>query len=385
MSETNSPLILLIDDVLQNLQVLSESLRQEGYRITGASSGPGAFKLLQRVKPDLILCDIMMPEMDGYEVTRRLKADESTREIPVIFLTAKSEASDIVKGFEFGGVDYVTKPFNTAELLARVRTHLELKQARDTILSHSLKLEALNREKDNILNIAAHDLKNPLGSIMLMAEMTQLKQGKLNPEKSLEYANAIYQDANRMLLIITNLLDVNKIEAGIIQPQWQPWKIQEILQRLQQDHQARAEDKNIQLHFEAPEEEQQITTDPLLLFQILDNLLSNAMKFSEPGQEVWVRAKMQESGLHVEVEDQGPGFSPKDQEKMYQKFARLSAQPTAGENSTGLGLAIVKRLSELLQIELSCKSEPKKGACFLLHLPQEPAQQELSQQEPAQN
>lgn len=368
--EHPTPLILLIDDVLQNLQVLSESLRQEGFRITGASSGPGAFKLLERVTPDLILCDIMMPEMDGYEVTRKLKANPQTRDIPVIFLTAKSESKDIIKGFEAGGVDYITKPFNTAELQARVRTHLELKQARDTIYQHSQQLETLNHEKDNILNIAAHDLKNPLNSIMLMAEMTQIKQGHLSPEKSLEYATAIYQDANRMLLIISNLLDVNKIENGVIHPQWQPWKIQELLHRLENEHRQRAQAKEIQLHFVMPEETLNLQTDPLLLFQILDNLLSNALKFSEPGQEVWVRATQDKNKqIVLEVEDRGPGFSPEDQQKMYQKFARLSAQPTAGENSTGLGLAIVKRLSDLLKVELSCESEFRQGTCFRLTCP----------------
>lgn len=367
-----SPLILLIDDVLQNLQVLSESLRKKGFRITGANSGSAAFKILERVSPDLILCDVMMPEMDGYEVAQKLKANPKTRDIPIIFLTAKSEAADIIKGFAAGGVDYVTKPFNTAELLARVQTHLELKQARDTILRHSKELELLNKEKDNILNIAAHDLKNPLGSILLMAEMTQVKQGRLSPEKTLEYANAIYQDADRMLLIITNLLDVNRIESGVIQTQWQEWLLQEILHRLKREYAYKAEEKNIHIQCEAPETEIKIQTDPLLLFQTLDNLISNALKFSEPGQTIWLRLKTEAEQIYFEVEDQGPGFSDKDLEKMYQKFSRLSAQPTAGENSTGLGLAIVKRLCEMLHIDVQCQTQLGHGTCFKLVLNQKP-------------
>lgn len=364
-----APLIFLIDDVVQNLQVLSEALRQEGFRISGAGSGAAALRILQQVQPDLILCDIMMPEMDGYEVARRLKAQPETQAIPLIFLTARTESEDILKGFEAGGVDYVTKPFNTSELIARVKTHLELKLARDTIMEHTERLSALNQEKDQILNLAAHDLKNPLASILLMAEMIQIRKGELAPEKVLNYADHIYQDANRMLLIITNFLDVNKIESGRIQPQWQEWSLQEIFSRLRKSYLPQAEKKEIQLFISEPEPELKLKTDPLLLFQLLDNLLSNALKFSQSGKQVWVRYTVLKDGLLLDIEDQGPGFNAKDQELMFQKFARLSAQPTAGENSTGLGLAIVRRLADMLNAELSFTTEPGRGTCFRLKLP----------------
>ncbi|PIQ27032.1 hybrid sensor histidine kinase/response regulator [bacterium (Candidatus Blackallbacteria) CG17_big_fil_post_rev_8_21_14_2_50_48_46] len=364
-----SPLVFLIDDVVQNLQVLSEALRQEGFRISGAGSGPAALRILKQVKPDLILCDIMMPEMDGYEVARQLKVNPETQEIPLIFLTARTESEDILKGFAAGGVDYVTKPFNTAELIARVKTHLELKQARDTIAENARHLAALNQEKDQILNIAAHDLKNPLASILLMAEMVQIREGHLAPEKILDYANNIYQDANRMLLIITNLLDVNKIESGRIQPQWQNWPLHEIFTRLRREYQPLADQKEILLMLSEPAQELNVKTDPLLLFQLLDNLISNALKFSSAGKQVWLRLKEEPESLLLEIEDQGPGFSPEDQTQMFQKFARLSAQPTGGENSTGLGLAIVQRLAQMLDIDLVYTTEQGKGTCFALKVP----------------
>jgi len=363
-----APLIFLIDDVVQNLQVLSEALRQEGFRISGAGSGAAALRILQQVQPDLILCDIMMPEMDGYEVARRLKALPQTQDIPLIFLTARTESEDILKGFDAGGVDYITKPFNTSELIARVKTHLELKLARDTIIEHTERLSVLNQEKDHILNLAAHDLKNPLASILLMAEMIQLRHGELSAEKVLSYAENIYQDANRMFLIITNLLDVNKIESGRIQPQWQPWPLQEIFARLHKTYAPQAEKKQIQLLFSEPPAALKINTDPLLLFQLLDNLLSNALKFSQSDKRVSVRYTLREDQLLLEIEDQGPGFNAQDQTLMFQKFARLSAQPTAGENSTGLGLAIVKRLADMLNVELGFTTEPGQGTCFQMTL-----------------
>jgi two-component system, sensor histidine kinase and response regulator len=364
-----SPLIFLIDDVVQNLQVLSEVLRQEGFRISGAGSGATALRILKQVRPDLILCDIMMPEMDGYEVARQLKANPETADIPLIFLTARVESDDILKGFAVGGVDYVTKPFNSSELIARVKTHLELKQARDIILENTKHLSLLNEEKDQILNIAAHDLKNPLSSILLMAEMIQVRQGHLTPEKILDYADHIYQDADRMLLIITNLLDVNKIESGRIQAQWQNWPLKEVITRLRREYLPLAEKKEVTLHLDEPDRDLYIKTDPLLLFQLLDNLLSNALKFSQANKEIWLRFTPNPQGVLLEIEDQGPGFNPEDQKQMFQKFARLSAQPTAGENSTGLGLAIVKRLVEMLEIELDFHTEVDKGTSFSLQVP----------------
>jgi len=366
---STQPLIFLIDDVTQNLQVLSEVLRQEGFRISGAGSGPAALRMLQQLQPDLILCDIMMPEMDGYEVAQRLKNDPKTQDIPLIFLTARNESEDIVKGFAAGGVDYITKPFNNAELLARVNNHLELKRARDTIAENARHLAALNAEKDQILNIAAHDLKNPLTNIMLRAEMIQMRKAQMAPEKLLEYANYIYHDADRMLLIITNLLDVNRIESGRIQPQWQEASLEKIFKRLQTAYQPQAEKKDVKLVCPQLDPSLSLRTDSLLLYQLLDNLLSNALKFSESGKTVWMRAVETEAGLQIEIEDQGPGFSEQDQSQMFQKFARLSAQPTAGENSTGLGLAIVSYLAELLQVKLSYATEPCQGTCFKLLMP----------------
>ena len=158
-------LILVVDDISKNLQVVGTLLRKEGYRIVPATSGAQALERVRAETPDLILLDLMMPDMDGLEVCRRLKADPSTLSIPVIFLTASNEMEHLVQGFEVGAVDYVTKPFNPPELLARVRTHLELKHARDTIVRYGQELSLLNEEKNEFMGIAAHDLRSPLGTI----------------------------------------------------------------------------------------------------------------------------------------------------------------------------------------------------------------------------
>ena len=168
------PLILVVDDIIRNIQVVGTVLCKEGYEVMPAASGAEALKCVHAQLPDLILLDLMMPEMDGLEVCRRLMAEAATSQVPVVFLTASNEMEHLVKGFEMGAVDYVTKPFNPPELLARVRTHLELERQR---------LREMNEEKNEFMGIAAHDLKNPLSAIQGYAEMIledarALKSGK---------------------------------------------------------------------------------------------------------------------------------------------------------------------------------------------------------------
>jgi CheY-like chemotaxis protein len=156
--------VLVVDDISKNLQIVGTMLRNEGYQVMPATSGVQALERALGQPPHLILLDLMMPEMDGLEVCRRLKAEPLTRQIPVIFLTASNEMEHLVKGFEAGAVDYITKPFNAPELLARVRTHLELQLARE-------RLREMNEEKNEFMGIAAHDLRNPLSAIKGFAEM----------------------------------------------------------------------------------------------------------------------------------------------------------------------------------------------------------------------
>lgn len=359
-----SPIILVVDDQAKNLQILTTTLQAAGYRVSSATNGPAALRLCEKRSFDLILCDIMMPEMDGYAVCRQLKANPETRDIPLIFLTAKTQNEDVLQGFEAGAVDYVTKPFNTSELLARVKTHTELKRAHDTIVNYSRQLENLNQEKNNFLGIAAHDLKNPLTTIMLSAEMVSIKKNKIEPEELGHYTDIIYKDAERMLMIISNLLDVNRIESRKLSLQPECLDPQAFTQKLLRQYQTVAQSKQIEIRTVFAPELPEWVTDPHIAYQIADNLLSNAIKYSPPGKEVEICWLATERALALQVRDQGPGLTEEDHSKLFQKFARLSAKPTAGENSTGLGLSIVKMLCEILHSQIHCESEPGQGACF---------------------
>lgn len=369
------PLILIVDDVAQNLQVLNATLSEQGFRVAAAKSGEQAFKALERIQPDLILLDIMMPGMDGYEVCRRLKAMETTKNIPVIFLTAKSESEDMIQGFASGGVDYITKPFQTPELLARVRTHTELKRNRDLILEYTLELkertvalERLNNEKNQFLGIASHDLKNPLGNILMLSQLMQSSRD--NALQMSDFMGIIDRSAKKMLSIINNLLDVNRIESGALKVEQERISLKDLLGQVVDSFAVAARAKSIAIEMHLPSQDILLSTDPMLLSQVLDNLVSNAIKYSPQDKTVHLFLDQNSADqVHIQVQDQGPGFSEADQARLYQKFARLTAQPTAGEISTGLGLSIVKRLVEALQGDIALESEAGQGSKFTVSLP----------------
>jgi len=371
--------VLVVDDIPKNLQVVGTMLRNAGYSIMPATSGAEALDGVREQLPDLILLDLMMPEMDGLEVCHRLKADPLTQAIPVIFLTASNEMEHLVKGFEMGAVDYVTKPFNPPELLARVRTHLELKHARDTIIRYGQELSRLNEEKNEFMGIAAHDLRNPIGSIKGFSEMivedAQSLLGQTNPDsvsclkEMKDFGERIVETTGRMMEMLQNLLDANRIERGEMQLNLASTDLAPVLNSVIETQRPHALAKQQTIHLEGEPAPVAALIDPGVTLQVLENLVSNAIKYSPPGKNIFVRLKQHPQGVRMEVQDEGPGLSAEDQKKLFGKFARLSAKPTGGEHSTGLGLSIVKKMVEAMNGKVWCESELGRGATFIVEFP----------------
>jgi two-component system sensor histidine kinase/response regulator len=352
--------VLIVDDVTKNLQVVGTILRQAGYAVTPATSGAEALEGLREHLPDLILLDVMMPEMDGLEVCRRLKADPAATQIPVIFLTASNEMEHLVKGFDVGAVDYVTKPFNPPELLARVRTHLELKHARQ-------RLREMNDEKNEFMGIAAHDLRSPLDALRGYSEMI-LEDPALGRENR-ELTQRIHEAAARMAEMVQNLLDANRIERGEMKLNLAPTDLALVVSSVAATQRPRAAAKQQTIHLENQPAPVTVVVDPTVMVQVLENLVSNAVKYSPPGKHIFVRLKKLPEAVRCEVQDEGPGLSAEDQKKLFGKFARLSAKPTGGEHATGLGLSIVKKMVEAMNGQVWCESQPGRGATFLVQFP----------------
>ncbi len=366
--KSSSAIVLIVDDCTRNIQIVGSILTEAGYEVMPATSGRQALARIVNQLPDLILLDLMMPEIDGMEVCRRLKNDPATQEIPVIFLTASSETGHLVEAFESGAVDYVTKPFNAMELLARVKTHLELKQNREALQRYANQLREMNNEKNELMSIAAHDLRNPLNNLMSCIEMIRPESSPAD-ERQESLFEIMTNSVDHMLQLVNNLLDVNAIESGKWQLNLTRCDLREILVDVVNSYDNKAAAKQQSLILDCPLTALPADLDFTGATEVIGNLISNAIKYSPPGKAIQIRADSNEDRIRIEVQDQGPGLTPEDKTRLFGKFARLSARPTANEPSTGLGLSIVKKMVELMNGSVGCESEPGHGATFFVEWP----------------
>jgi signal transduction histidine kinase len=228
------------------------------------------------------------------------------------------------------------------------------------------KLVKVNQEKNEFLSIAAHDLKNPLSAIQGLAEMIVRDFDEMSKPEVLELANMISLSSQQMFELIKNLLDVNRLESGNLNISLGVFDILPVLEWVVKDYQDRAKTKNITLHFDGAEAEYYALGDERILRQVLDNLISNAVKYSPHGKQVYVRVSKDKKSVRCEIQDEGPGLSDEDKQQLFGKFTRLTPQPTGDENSTGLGLFIVKKLVEAMRGKVWCETELGKGATFIV-------------------
>jgi predicted ATPase/signal transduction histidine kinase len=254
---------------------------------------------------------------------------------------------------------------------ARLYSGLEAKVEERTRELHEKNeaLVRLNQDKNEFLGIAAHDLKNPLSAIRGLAEEIQESLDDMPPEEILEYAGMIHKAAQKMFQLITNLLDVNAIESGKMNITLADVDILPIVRGLAHDYAGRASAKNIQVNFQAEAAAYVAHVDENTVHQVMDNLISNAVKYSPHEKSIWIRLRRNGDYIRCEIKDEGPGMTAADKEKLFGKFNRLSAQPTGGEHSTGLGLFIVKKLIDAMHSRVWCESEVGKGAMFVVEFP----------------
>jgi two-component system sensor histidine kinase/response regulator len=382
----NHNYILIVDDVPLNLQMLGGLLQSKGYEVAPASSGAIALEMAQTQTPDLILLDIQMPEMDGFKVCKLLKENPVTKDIPVIFLTAFVETEDIVRGFELGAVDYISKPFNSSELIARVNTHLSLKQATDIINNKNKELtlanenlEELNTElknantmKNRMLSMVAHDLKNPLGGVQGLVSFLLSDDRLTKYSDIIESLELMQISSTSMLDLVKEILDSAALEIGRIQLNKDVVSIEDLVKAAVWQNKPNADTKHQELRLtslDTADNYFMTQADSKRLSQVFDNLISNAIKYSPFSKLINVTIESFEKYLLVSVADQGPGLTDDDKEKMFGYFQRLSAQPTGGESSNGIGLSIVKQIVELHEGKVWVESEFGHGATFYVKLP----------------
>lgn len=363
---TNHPrsTVMVVDDQPQNVKLVSELLTLAmGYEVIEASSGEQALTLLNKSIPDLILLDVLMPELDGVETCKLIKENPLLADIPIIFLSAADDKNLIVQALESGGVDYVTKPFSRAELLTRVRTHLALKFARDS-------LKALAEDKDELLGILTHDLKNHLGGMQMSAQLLHDRMERQPTDgKSEHLVDNILLNTAQMLAFVKEFL-ANSLAERTLEFNTEPVNLAQAANQAVRQYHLAAERKEIEFVCNLDNTSSTIEADPTALKQVLDNLISNAVKFSPSKKAIHITvAPVNGDCVECCIRDEGPGFTDGDKAHMFRRYARLTARPTAGEPSTGLGLSIVKKLVEAMHGHLLLDSTLGEGATFTVRLP----------------
>jgi len=355
--------ILVVDDTPENLRLLMGILAEQGYRVRPVPSGTRALATIQLELPDLILLDIKMPDMSGYEVCKQLKANERTRDIPVIFLSALNKVEDKAKGFEVGGVDYITKPFQVEEVLARVETHLASQQLRKAFEKKNAELVAVNKELRDFAYIVSHDLKAPLRSINQLVHGLVKDYANAFDEKGKEMTELLCNRAKRMDNLIDGILEYSRVgRIGETQEQIDlNTLVNEVIEMI-----AVPESMQIAVENDLPV----VVGDRTRLEQVFQNLLSNALKFMDKS-EGKITIGCVDGGAHwiFSVVDNGQGIDPKDHEKIFKIFQTL--RPHDDQESTGVGLTIVKKIVELYGGKIWVESAVGQGSTFLFTIGKE--------------
>lgn len=361
--------ILIVDDVMSNVLLLKVLLTNEKFAIATASNGRQALEQVEKENPDLVLLDVMMPDMSGFEVAQHLKSNPNTADIPIIFLTALNSTADIVKGFQVGANDFISKPFNKEELIIRVTHQISLVAAKRLILSKTEELQRTIAGRDKLYSVIAHDLRSPMGSIKMVLNMLilNLPSEKIGAEmyELLTMANQTTED---VFSLLDNLLKWTKSQIDKLNVVYQDVDLVEVTDGVIEIFSMVASLKKIRIHEMKPEK-MMVNADIDMLKTVVRNLLSNAIKFSKENSEVLVKMEEVDGMAVVSVQDYGCGISEEGQKKLLHTDTHFSTFGTNNEEGSGLGLLLCKDFVVKNGGKLWFTSKEGEGSIFSFSIP----------------
>ncbi|TXN37194.1 hybrid sensor histidine kinase/response regulator [Flagellimonas hymeniacidonis] len=366
---TEKPYILAVDDEQLNLELLRFILERNNYEFEGTSDDDYFFEILEKRKPDLILLDVIMPRIEGFELCEKIKGFRKYKDIPIIFLTGKVNVKDKVKGFEVGGVDYVTKPFNEQELIARIQTHVELIRAKNQIEKQAQNLKQSNDLKDRMFSIIGHDLRSPLSAAKL--KMDFIMRGIIDPKDDKFLDETVYDLLKTMdeaLNLLQNLLGWAKSESDQIQVIPEKLNINELVEQTFRLLKMGSDHKKIEMQNNVPVDVFAYA-DNNMIKTVLRNILSNAIKFTPVEGIIKINSKLRKNKLVIEIEDNGNGIPKDDIKKILNPNEHFSKLGTEKEPGTGLGLVLCQNFVQKNGGTLKIRSEVGKGSTFYFDLP----------------
>lgn len=362
------PKILIVDDEPSARQTMEMLLLKEKYELIFATNGPDALKLLESVAPDVILLDVMMPGMDGFEVCRQLKADPDWQHIPIILVTALDTKQDLAEGLNAGADDFLHKPFNGLELRARVRSMLRIKQRHD-------ELQVALQIREDLSNMIVHDIRNPLSSIMVYCD---LAEAYMQDDTPVNYVETIRNEATRLNSFLTDMLLMAKMEHGRFMLSTTEQDIIQLLKESVRNFRPMAQLKNLTFDLQLPDKEYMAAIDTTLWQRVFDNILSNALKFSPTGGTIHIKAGCvsgvgangrlsKQERFQIQFVDQGPGIPVEHHETIFDKF-RIVSSGRRDIAQVGLGLAFCKMVLDAHNGRIFVANNDPKGSIFTVEL-----------------
>lgn len=374
--------ILVVDDVQSNVLLLKALLGREGVGIVYAMNGTEALEKVKSEHPDLILLDVMMPDMDGFEVAGRLKVEPEQAEIPIIFLTALNDSASVVKGFQLGANDFISKPFRREELLIRVEHQLSLVDARRIILRQTEELRKTIAGRDKLYSVIAHDLRSPMASIKMLCNtiMMSIDQQTV-PGDVFEMLEMTNKTAEEVFSLLDNLLKWTKSQLGKLSNVPQPIDMVGLVDGVIEVFKPIAQSKSISLELNSEIEFVNVIIDIEMIKSVVRNLISNAIKFSHKDTVVMVHVKVQDitnenatgegngKEVLVTVSDKGCGIKKEDQGKLLNEATHFTTFGTNSEEGSGLGLLLCKDFVSKNHGRLWFTSEEGVGSNFNFTIP----------------
>lgn len=369
--------ILIVDDEELNVRFLSTFLQRKGYEIDVASTGVEALDRIEKANPDVVLLDAMMPEMDGFEVCRRLRKNPETHLLPVIMVTALHSIEDEVRALESGSDDFLPKPINNLELMARLRSLLRIKTLHDQLRESKIELEEKNQKlielqglRDSLTQMIIHDLKNPLTGIMGCLELLQMMPENLS-ERQLSILKKMDESSTVIQKMITDILDISRMEENKVKLRKEPFHITELLDANLNELAFMMEKSGISGQMRVDKDVPVISADKDMIHRVVANLLHNAVKHSVKGGKVELGATYDaaQTRLNVSVKDDGEGIAPEYTEKIFEKFAQADLKKLGLKTDRGLGLTFCKLAIEAHGGKIWVESKVGQGSEFKFYLP----------------
>ncbi len=377
MTSSKKHKILIVEDSQENMDLLVYFLHPQGYEIISVYDGLSALKKVEEEHPDIILLDIMLPKMDGYEVCGRLKKDPETKFIPIIMLTALKELKDKVRALEVGADDFLTKPFENIELLARVKSLLRLKEYHDELQSKNLELAEKNeslmrmdRFKEDLTNLIIHDMKNPLFVIQGNLQMMSMSMENVPPEILKKYAQRIERSSQQLLRMVVNLLDISRIEEGTIDLKNDHANINEIIDEIIKRIKDHPENKNKEILVDLDSNLPELTIDRSVMGRVFENLINFSItNLVDEGKVTITTAAVDDQKIQFVTHDNGTQIPKNYHDKIFEKFSQMEIKDSGYRVDRALGLTFCKMAVEAHKGSMWLDLENKVGNKFIIELP----------------